>query len=121
MGDQMSMAEAAKILEYFKVCNCCGEHFATGQHYLNSVDILPRGIDFQKGFLWANCICGSTHLVKLDLYPDHIKSYLRFLVTYFKDKYASEVSGTDGGELAVEGEDVENGDDTSAGPTYPDA
>lgn len=94
------MAEPAKNLEYFKVCNCCGEPFASGQHYLNSVDILPGGIDFQKGFLWANCICGSTHLVRLDLYPEYIRSYLRFLVTHFKNKYASEGKSDEDGDPA---------------------
>lgn len=95
------MAEQARDSEFFKVCNCCGEPFSSGQHYLNSVDILPGGIDFRKGFLWANCICGSTHLVRLETYPEHIRSYLRFLATAFGEKYSSDgVSGE--GETAEE-------------------
>ncbi len=110
------MAEIAKHLEYFKVCNCCGEPFSTGQHYLNSVDILPGGIDFQKGFLWANCICGTTHLVKLELYPEHIRGYLNFLVTNFREKYGSEVKADEGEEPAAAVDGFENREGDEGGP-----
>jgi len=106
------MAQPVHNLPFFKVCNCCGEPFATGQHYLNSVDILPRGIDFKRGLLWANCICGSTHLVKLDLYPDHIQSYLRFLATHFREKYSSEQISGEEKKRGGDGKEPEKGADS---------
>jgi hypothetical protein len=81
---------------------------------------LPGGIDFQKGFLWANCICGSTHLVKLDLYPEYIRSYLRFLVTHFKGKYASGGKSDEDGDPAGMAQDGEDDGIEAAGPTQPD-